>query len=351
MTIGPTYGGGFFITPDAVPDDGLFDVCMIDPLSLPEALVRLPFVVVGKHTKMKPVHMSRALLASSSSATRRLPAQIDGEVLLETRYEISILPGAIECIVPRRQPMTRRHWLRQLAGASSPRSWAPTSIGSIPFAYIIVQGRHRRGHHHARHRQRRRDERAAHDRVVGLVRVAMLADGLKGLIPTLVAKAWAIGVPVFSLAAFKPWSQTLASVGRDLVAAAGPVGADGRRRRRRARPQLLVLDGAHQAAASRAPARDSPPAAGALLAYDWRYFVAVVVVGLAVIALTRYMMAGQVAAAVTLPIAALVLGSPDWPFALAMGRVVYAAHHKRFMGMLQGKEPKLYINDRMGPRG
>ena len=91
--------------------------------------------------------------------------------------------------------------------------------------------------------------------------------------------------------------------------------------------------------------------AGALLAYDWRYFVAVVVVGLLVIAITRYMMAGQVAAAITLPVTALLLGSPDWPFALAMGAFVYAAHHKRFVGMLQGKEPKLYINDRMGPRG
>ena len=43
--------------------------------------------------------------------------------------------------------------------------------------------------------------------------------------------------------------------------------------------------------------------------------------------------------------------SPDWPFALLMGLVVYAAHHKRFVGMLQGKEPELYIDDRMGPRG
>lgn len=91
--------------------------------------------------------------------------------------------------------------------------------------------------------------------------------------------------------------------------------------------------------------------AGALLAYDWRYFVAVVVVGLTVIALTRYMMAGQVAAAVTLPVAAVALRSPDWPFMLLMGALVYAAHHRRFVGMLQGKEPRLYVNDRMGPRG
>jgi len=90
---------------------------------------------------------------------------------------------------------------------------------------------------------------------------------------------------------------------------------------------------------------------GALLAYDWRYFVAAVVVGLTVIAITRYMMAGQVAAAITLPVAAFALNSPDWPFALFMGIVVYAAHHKRFVGLLKGKEPRFYVNDRMGPRG
>ena len=100
VTIGPTYGGGFFITPDAVPDDGLFDVCMIDPLGLPEALARLPFVVAGKHTHMKPVHMSRhtSLVIECDVP---LPAQIDGEVLLERRYEIALLPAAVEYIVPK----------------------------------------------------------------------------------------------------------------------------------------------------------------------------------------------------------------------------------------------------------
>ncbi len=101
VTQGPTYGGGFFITPDAVADDGLFEVCMIDPLSLPEALCRLPFVIAGKHTGMRPVHMHRHHSLVIECA-ERLPAQIDGEVLLERRYEISMLPGEVEYVVPRR---------------------------------------------------------------------------------------------------------------------------------------------------------------------------------------------------------------------------------------------------------
>jgi len=90
---------------------------------------------------------------------------------------------------------------------------------------------------------------------------------------------------------------------------------------------------------------------GALLAYDWRYFAAALIIGLAMIAITRYMMAGQVAAAITVPATALLLHSPDWPFALFVGAVVYIAHHRRFMGLLKGGEPKLYVNDSMGPRG
>jgi YegS/Rv2252/BmrU family lipid kinase len=99
VTNGPTYGGGFLITPDAIADDGMFDVCMIDPLGLAEALVRLPFVVMGRHTHMKPVHMSRHR-ALRIESPRPLPAQVDGEVLLETFYEIRMHPGAIQCIVP-----------------------------------------------------------------------------------------------------------------------------------------------------------------------------------------------------------------------------------------------------------
>lgn len=99
ITNGATYGGGFKITPDADATDGLFDVCMIDPLGLAEALWRLPFVIMGRHTKMNVVHMSRHTSATIDSPVP-LPAQIDGEVMFERSYKIEMLPGAIECVVP-----------------------------------------------------------------------------------------------------------------------------------------------------------------------------------------------------------------------------------------------------------
>jgi acyl phosphate:glycerol-3-phosphate acyltransferase len=178
--------------------------------------------------------------------------------------------------------------------------------------------------------------------------VAMLGDGLKGLIPVLIAKGLASGPsPAGVLAPV--------SVNAGLLGYGTPAGA-----------WLLLLPQAallgsvlghnyslwvalvkHRLARS---GKGLATGAGALLVYDWRYFAVVLVVGLVVIALTRYFMAGQVAATISLPIAALALRSPDWPFALLMAAVVYAAHHSRFIGMLHGREPKLYLNEHSAPR-
>ncbi len=222
-------------------------------------------------------------------------------------------------------------------------------IGSIPCAYIIVRGvtgeditAHGSGNVGAMNVRRSTGS-------WGWFAVAMVSDALKGIVPVLAAKS-VFGYTLLGI--LMPTTLTVAGSN----AYADPL----------ARWFLIVPQAAVAGAVlghnyslwmallKKRFARTGKGLAtggGALLAYDWRYFVAVLVVGLTLIAITRYMMAGQVAAAVTLPITAIALGSPDWPFALAMGLVVYAAHHKRFVGMLQGKEPKLYINDRMGPRG
>jgi len=99
VTNGPTYGGGFKITPDALFDDGLFDICRIDNIPKAEAFMRLPFVVIGKHTKMRPVHMSRGKRLTVVSETP-FEGQIDGEVMIESAYDIQIFPAAMTVIVP-----------------------------------------------------------------------------------------------------------------------------------------------------------------------------------------------------------------------------------------------------------
>jgi glycerol-3-phosphate acyltransferase PlsY len=220
-------------------------------------------------------------------------------------------------------------------------------VGSIPFAYVIVRGvtgeditTHGTGNVGSMNVRRTTGS-------WGWFVVAVLGDGLKGLVPTFLAKFAVGGSLLFAL---QPWAVTLAGINSawwsnpvfyvPMAAVAGAVLGHNYSmwmaliERRFARTGKGLATGA-----------------GALLAYDWRYLAVALFVALAVIALTRYMMAGQVAAALTLPVIALVLRAPDWPFALAMGAVVYAAHHKRFVGLLNGREPKLYIDDGSGPRG
>lgn len=223
-------------------------------------------------------------------------------------------------------------------------------IGSIPWAYVIVRTvtgedvtEHGTGNVGAMNVRRSTGSWA-------WFAVAMVADGFKGLLPVLAAKLLISGTPLDWAMALRPWGSTLASL--DVRWATLPV----------LYVPMAAVFGAvlghnysvWMALLKRRLTRTGKglaTGAGALLAYDWRYFVAVVVVGLAVIAMTRYMMAGQVAAALALPITAMALRSPDWPFALLMGLLVYAAHHRRFLGLLRGEEPKMYVKDRMGPRG
>lgn len=222
-------------------------------------------------------------------------------------------------------------------------------IGSIPSAYIIVRlvngedvTAHGSGNVGAMNVRRSTGS-------WGWFTVAMVADGLKGLVPALLAKYAVLGIAGGGLV-FQPWGVTLSTVSAiwwqnpglwvPQTAVAGAVLGHNY-----SLWMAIIKRGFHRTGKGLATG------AGALLAYDWRYFLVVLVVGLLTIAITKYMMAGQVAAAASLPVAALVLDSPDWAFALVMAAVVIAAHWKRFIGMLRGQEPKFYINDSMGPRG
>lgn len=203
-------------------------------------------------------------------------------------------------------------------------------IGSIPWAYLIVK------------RVTGEDITSHGTGNVGAMNVrrttgswkwfivAMLADGFKGLVPVAVvrfslpalgfdaaATTLAMQVAIFGLVIGHNFSMWLAIAKKSFVRTGKGLATGG----------------------------------GAIFAYNPWYFLIVVVVGVGTIAVTRYMMAGQVAAAVALPIGSLVLRQPDWPFTLLMGAIVYAAHHKRFVGLLQGREPKLYVHDGAGPRG
>lgn len=97
---GPVVGGGFRITPDAVPDDGLLDVCAIQGLSPGGILAKLPLVLLGKHTGLKQVRTFRTTRLSIRRLDGPLVAQFDGELRsVADRMDVTILPRALPVLV------------------------------------------------------------------------------------------------------------------------------------------------------------------------------------------------------------------------------------------------------------
>ncbi len=98
---GKSSGGGFYLTPQALLDDGLLDVCMAKDLSTPEILKIFPFVLIGKHANFQKIDIKRTRkLVVKSQAN--LPVHVDGEVIgLDIReITVEIMPLGIKIIRP-----------------------------------------------------------------------------------------------------------------------------------------------------------------------------------------------------------------------------------------------------------
>jgi diacylglycerol kinase (ATP) len=109
---GRRVGGGFQIAPDALLDDGHFDVVVSREVSRVEMLLRLfPALLRGDHVKHPAVsaYVARSL---SVRPERAIPFEVDGNLLGTARegtpVEIAISPGvlpvALPDIVPGRGP-------------------------------------------------------------------------------------------------------------------------------------------------------------------------------------------------------------------------------------------------------
>lgn len=98
--IGQTAGGGFRLMPDARPDDGLFDVCLIREVGLWQFIRYLPRVIRGTHGRLPPVALFRTARLSVTSTSGPLALHLDGELRLPTieRAEIELLPSHLRVL-------------------------------------------------------------------------------------------------------------------------------------------------------------------------------------------------------------------------------------------------------------
>lgn len=98
VQVGPTYGGGFRICPDADPGDGLLDVCynVKKPL-LPHLLALFGLARSGRHARSSVVSLRRIRHAALDFAEEP-PCQVDGERLQGTHFEIDVIPRALHVV-------------------------------------------------------------------------------------------------------------------------------------------------------------------------------------------------------------------------------------------------------------
>lgn len=100
VQVGPSYGGGFKICPNADPTDGLLDVCYNVKLpALPRLMALLGLARLGRHTGSSVVRLRRCR-SLTLDFERETPCQADGEKVCGTHFDVSVVPDALDVIFP-----------------------------------------------------------------------------------------------------------------------------------------------------------------------------------------------------------------------------------------------------------
>jgi YegS/Rv2252/BmrU family lipid kinase len=91
--------GGMKMTPDAEPDDGLFDVLLIGDVTKRDLVVTLPKIYRGTHLPHPKAELLRGARVSIESPIP-LPVQLDGEQPGTTPVTFEVVPRALRLRVP-----------------------------------------------------------------------------------------------------------------------------------------------------------------------------------------------------------------------------------------------------------
>lgn len=97
VQIGPTYGGGFRVCPQADPADGLFDCCIARaPLGFAAAALLFARAKDGHHTGRTDVFAFFRAEGLTVEFSAEPPAQIDGEPASGVRFDLRVEHGALD---------------------------------------------------------------------------------------------------------------------------------------------------------------------------------------------------------------------------------------------------------------
>lgn len=96
-SIGRRFAGGFFLTPKAIADDGLLDVCMVQKLNLLQRFKILLKVPKGTHITEKEVNYYQTSNLRLEFE-KKVPFHVDGELFFDSEFDISLHPKAVNTI-------------------------------------------------------------------------------------------------------------------------------------------------------------------------------------------------------------------------------------------------------------
>jgi YegS/Rv2252/BmrU family lipid kinase len=94
---GRRFAGGFFLTPEAIANDGLLDVCMIKKLNLFQRFSMLMKVPSGRHVKESKVNYYQTDKISLEF-TREVPFHVDGELFFSSTFDVVVKPASLKII-------------------------------------------------------------------------------------------------------------------------------------------------------------------------------------------------------------------------------------------------------------
>lgn len=97
IAIGRRFAGAFLLTPEAIANDGLLDICMIKRVNLLQRFRILPTVPKGTHIKDPRVDYYQAEKISVDFGVK-VPFHLDGELFFDTTFEVDLIPGALSII-------------------------------------------------------------------------------------------------------------------------------------------------------------------------------------------------------------------------------------------------------------
>ena len=97
IAVGRRFAGGFLLTPEAIANDGLLDVCSIKKLALPERFQILLKVPKGKHINDKRVNYYQTS-GLKLEFQLKVPFHVDGELYFCDKFDVSLVPSGLNII-------------------------------------------------------------------------------------------------------------------------------------------------------------------------------------------------------------------------------------------------------------